>query len=145
LKVRNAKWKNQNPTYFKDNSYKYIETNKKSTQQWKENNPSYFQNYWDINKSKLQIQKQEWFSNNPLYMDEWFKNNPHKQKEYNKNSYNKKSQNPIYKIQNSLRAKIHMSLNSLNKNKSESTLKIIGLDNWNLLKFLKTVWFKYLL
>ena len=133
-KIESSKWRINNPKYFKDNSYKYIENNRKITQEWKEKNPTYYKKYWEDNKDKLQIQVKEWTKNNPLYMNEWNKNNPNKFKQYNKNQYIKNKSNPTFKIQNSIRVLLYKGLQTLNNKKSNKTLEIIGLESWEKLR-----------
>jgi hypothetical protein len=82
------------------------------SKQYKENNPEF------VEKQKKQVQ--EWFKTNPNYMNNWMKE--------------KRKNNKIFQIQHHLSTQINTYLNKQNFIKNKNSLKIVGLENWELLK-----------
>jgi len=82
------------------------------SKQYKENNPEYVK--------KGQNQTKEWFKNNPDYMNNWMKE--------------KRENDPSFKLHKILSSQIYTYLKKNSKIKSKLSLKIVGLENWNLLK-----------
>ena len=127
MSKKSNEWRINNPNYFKDNNFKYKEKHTETNKKWRENNPDYYKNYY----AKRPDSWKNFNEQNPNYTQNWRKHNPDKIKEHSKKRYNKDKDNPIFKLQNSLRSRIHLALKETKTPKRKNTLEIIGLESWD--------------
>jgi hypothetical protein len=110
--------------FYKSKSYKdgKIGTCKSCFNIISSSNIEYRKQYKNKNKAK---HNKQWRENNKEKIKQWRENNKEKINNYQKT---KKQNNPLYKISACIRTKISQSLSKYSK--SESTLKILGLNNF---------------
>jgi hypothetical protein len=87
------------------------------------------------NKEHVAKKLKEWNINNPYYAKKWIEDNKEHLKQYEKvYRKNRKQNNPTYKLQQNLRAAISTSVKEKGCVKKQSSLEVVGLKSWDLLR-----------
>ncbi len=111
-KLRNIKFKNNNPLYYE----KYLK-------QWNEDNKEKLQKYRNINKNKIQEYLNEWNKKNPKYAKQYKENYKPKSRARERERYKNDIEWKITKI---LRARIRFAIKFQKTFKSNKTLDLLG-------------------
>jgi hypothetical protein len=118
----------QQKQHYLENKDKYIIKNKnayqKQTEEQKQKRVQATKNYIENNKELVKAKNLEYYYKNKNKILE-------KQTKYSLNKYNT---NPIYKLRVVLSSTISRRLKKVNANKSKSSIEVVGLENWSLLK-----------
>ena len=88
------------------------------------------QYYYD-NKEKQKERNKIFLEKNPNFVKEWKEKNPNYNKEYFKKRKQDPIKGPIIKLQNSIINSVYRGIKSINGIKSQKTLDILGLKNWD--------------
>jgi hypothetical protein len=108
VNTRNKEWNKNNPEKTKENNKKF-----------RQNNPEY---------------SKKWYNNNVEYYQERKETYSEQYKEYYKSYMKYLRQDPLKRLKHNIKSNIITRLKKANFKKSKTSLEIVGLENWNMLK-----------